>query len=78
MPFVQHGRQDYKSDGSHSGFRAFTIFVPEASVRENSQDEIFRDVAEFANREMPEIDLLGRQGREKVRQCGNNDLGGLV
>ena len=69
MPFVQHGRQDYKSDGSHSGFRAFTIFVPEASVRENSQDEIFRDVPELSDNAMPRLQFGRRQTRKK--ECEN-------
>ena len=74
MPFVQHGRQNHKPDGSHLDFDPIAMFVPQASISEKCQDEVFRNVAEFANRQMPEIDLLRRQCREKVRQCGNDEL----
>jgi len=78
MPFVQHGRQGHKSDGSHFDFDPIALLMPEASVCENCQDEILGDVAEFANREMPEVDLFRRQSRKKVRQRRNDELRRLV
>jgi hypothetical protein len=78
MPFVQQSGREHECHGSQFSLDGIEFFKPEGAKRHERKDAVFRDMCAFPDEDMPEIDLMGCQPREKVGQRWNDDPRGLI
>ena len=73
MKLIHHRGENNECYGTQFRLDKIGLFVFKTSIRENRENEILADVAEFPNDSMPEVEFLRREAREKEREYWNDD-----